>query len=213
MTPEWLTAIGTLGTFFVIAASAAAALAQLKHMRSSNQIVALTECRETLEAPEFREAQRFVSYELPRRIADPKEVLRIAQPQSQFEGEYQAIDTVANFFENMGVFVKTGIIDRSLACDMWAHVVVRNWNALLPVVTFVRTDLDEPALWENFEYLAHICQKFCENSTRSGYPRRAARMPADRSFVDAVNDARNRAKASEEGGASAELRVDVVRFG
>jgi hypothetical protein len=213
MTPEWLTAIGTLGTFFVIAASAGAALVQLKHLRSSNQIVALTECRETLESPDFREAQRFVSYELPRRLVDPNEVLRIAQPQSQFEGEYQAIDTVANFFENMGVFVKTGIIDRSLACDMWAHVVVRNWNALLPIVTFVREDLSEPALWENFEYLAHICQRFCESYSGSGYPRRAARMPADRSFVVAVSEARNRSAEFEEanaGAVSAELRVDIV---
>src|ERR671925_3502 len=98
MSPEWLTAVGTIGTFLVIAASAIAALIQLRHMRGNNQIVALTECRETLESPEFREAQRFVSYELPKRLEDPVERRRIAQPQSQFEGEYRAIDTVANFF-------------------------------------------------------------------------------------------------------------------
>jgi hypothetical protein len=33
LSPEWLTAIGTIGTFVVIAASAAAALFQLRHMR------------------------------------------------------------------------------------------------------------------------------------------------------------------------------------
>ncbi|HEV7180523.1 MAG TPA: hypothetical protein VGN11_11675, partial [Candidatus Baltobacteraceae bacterium] len=127
MSAEWVTAAGTIGTFVVIAASAVAALMQLRHMRGSNQIVALTECRETLEAPDFRAAQRFVSYDLPKRLEDPNEVLRIALPQSQFEGEYQAIDTVANFFENLGVFVKNRIIDPGLACDMWAYVVMRNW--------------------------------------------------------------------------------------
>ncbi len=131
MSPEWLTAIGTLGTFVVIAASAIAALMQLRHMRGSNQIVALTECRETLESPEFREAQLFVSFELPKRLADPKEARKVAQ--LPFVDEYQAIGTVANFFESMGLFVKKGIIDRDIALDAWSYIVLRNWDALAPV--------------------------------------------------------------------------------
>lgn len=191
MNPEWLTAIGTIGTFIVIAASAIAALLQLRHMRGSNQIIALTEIRETLESPDFREAQRFVSYELPKRLADPEERLRIAQPQSQFDGEYQVIDTVANFFESMGMFVKSGIIDKELACDLWSFVIVRNWKALLPVVTYAREDLNEPSLWENFEYLAWLSERHLSNHRHgSSYPQRAARMQADRSLIDAVKERR-----------------------
>ncbi len=179
-----------MGTFVVIAASAIAALMQLRHMRGSNQIVALTECRETLESPDFREAQRFVSYELPKRLADPQEVLRIAQPQSQFEGEYQAIDTVANFFENLGMFVRNRIIERDLALDMWSYVVMRNWNALVPIVTFVREDLQTAAVWENFEYLAMLSRQYAEKHADGGYPSDSPRMPGDRSFIDAVEKAR-----------------------
>ncbi|HZZ01119.1 MAG TPA: DUF4760 domain-containing protein [Candidatus Baltobacteraceae bacterium] len=191
MSPEWLTAIGTLGTFVVIAASAIAALIQLRHMRGSNQIVALTECRETLESPAFQEAQRFVSYDLPERLTDSKEILRIAKPQSQFEGEYKAIDTVANFFENMGVFVKNRIIDDRLATDTWAFVILRNWNALLPVITFVREDLGSPGLWENFEYLAKLSERYVQKYPRGTYPAGFPRMPEDRSFIEAVNRAKN----------------------
>jgi hypothetical protein len=186
MSPEWITAIGTIGTFVVIAASAIAALIQLRHMRGSNQIVALTECRETLESPDFRDAQRFVSYELPKRLADPQERLRIAQPQSQFEGEYRAIDTVANFFESMGMFVKNRIIDPHLALSMWCWVVLRNWNALLPVITYVREDLGEPSIWEHFEYLASISEEYLKRHPGGCYPRGVARMRADRSFIEAV---------------------------
>jgi hypothetical protein len=182
--------IGTFGTFVVIAATAVAALVQLRHMRSSNQIVALTECRETLESEGFQEAQRFVSYDLPDRLRDPNEVLRIAQPRSQFEGEYRAIDTVANFFENMGVFVKNGIIDQKLACDMWAFVILRNWRALLPIITFVREDLAAPGIWENFEYLAVLSERFSKRYPVGTYPERLPRMAGDRSFVDAVRKAR-----------------------
>lgn len=191
MSPEWITAIGTIGTFLVIAASAIAALIQLRHMRGSNQIVALTECRETLESPDFREAQRFVSYELPKRLADPQERLRIAQPQSQFEGEYRAIDTVANFFESMGMFVKNGIIDPELALSMWCWVVLRNWNALLPIITYVREDLGEHSIWEHFEYLASLSSEYLKENPGGSYPRGARRMPGDRSLIEAVKgDAR-----------------------
>src|ERR1700726_4600941 len=158
MSAEWLTAIGTIGTFVVIAASAIAALVQLRHMRSSNQIVALTECRQTLESPEFQEAQRFVSYELPKRLEDPVERARVAQ--LPFTGEYEAIATVANFFESMGMFVKKRIIDEQLACDFWNYSVLRNWNALLPVVTYARKKLNVPSLWENFEYMAVLSERF-----------------------------------------------------
>jgi len=186
MSAEWLTAIGTIGTFVVIAASAIAALIQLRHMRGSNQIVALTECRETLESPDFREAQRFVSYELPKRLMDPEERLRIAQPQSQFEGEYKAIDTVANFFESMGMFVKNRIIDRELALTMWCYVVLRNWNTLLPVITYVRNDLAEPSIWEHFEYLAALSEEYLQRHPGGTYPRSVRRMPGDTSLIEAV---------------------------
>jgi hypothetical protein len=189
MSAEWVTAIATAGTFVVIAASAVAALIQLRHMRGSNQIVALTECRETLESPDFREAQRFVSYELPKRLADPQERMRIAQPQSQFEGEYKAIDTVANFFESMGMFVKNRIIDPDLALSMWCYVVLRNWNALLPVISYVRDDLGEPSIWEHFEYLASLSKLYLRDHEGGSYPKNIPRMPGDRSFIEAVKGA------------------------
>lgn len=181
MSAEWVTAVASLGTFLVIAASAAAALFQLRHMRGSNQIVALTECRETLESPEFREAQRFVSYELPKRLQDPVEWRKIAQ--LPFKGEYEAIGTVANFFESMGLFVKSGIIDAHIACDFWAYVVLRNWDALAPVTAFVRKELDTDALWENFEYMAVLSK----NAPPSVYPHAIGRMPVDRSLIERLN--------------------------
>lgn len=186
MSAEWVTAIATAGTFVVIAASAIAALMQLRHMRGSNQIIALTECRETLESAEFRDAQAFVSYELPKRLADPEEAQKAAQ--LPFISEYRAIATVANFFESMGLFVKTGIIDKKIACDFWFFVVLRNWNALLPVTTYLREHLGQPALWENFEYMAALSEQY-RKSHASTYPEGVRRMPQDRSLIERVRSA------------------------
>jgi hypothetical protein len=183
MSAEWVTAIATAGTFVVIAASAIAALLQLRHSRGSNQIIALNECRETLESQEFREAQRFVSYELPKRLSDPEECKKIAQ--LPFVGEYQAIGTVANFFESMGLFVKSRIIDRRIACDFWSYIVLRNWNALAPVTTYVREAISSEALWENFEYMAML-SKLHEERHPNDYPPNMPRMPKDRSLIEVV---------------------------
>lgn len=185
MSAEWVTAIATAGTFVVIAASAIAALMQLRHMRGSNQIVALTECRETLESPEFREAQRFVSYELPQRLQDPAECRKAAQ--IPFVGEYTAIASVANFFESMGLFVKSGIIDKEIACDFWSYVVLRNWHALLPVTSYVRERIGQPALWENFEYMAALADEYQLRHPTS-YPPRMRRMAADTTLIDRAKE-------------------------
>ncbi|MFN2449258.1 MAG: hypothetical protein ABR508_05620 [Candidatus Baltobacteraceae bacterium] len=172
MTAEWLTAVATLGTFVVIAASAIAALMQLRHMRGSNQIVALTECRETLESAEFQDAREFAALALPALMQDPQMRAKLEQP--FFPAELRAAGNVANFFESMGAFVRHGIIDRRIACDLWCGVVVNSWNALLPV-TAVRRKID-PGIWENFEYLAVLSMDFMEQHPTS-YPEGMRRMP------------------------------------
>lgn len=181
MSPEWVTALASIGTLIVIGGTALAALIQLRHMRGSNQIVALTECRETLELPEFRAAQRFVSFELPKRFADPVE--RAKMTHIPFAGDYEALGAVANFFESMGLFVKAGIIDRDIACDFWAYVIGRNWNAMAPITAYVREKADAPSLWENFEYLAVLAEDFTAKHP-SSYPTGMRRMPVDRSLLE-----------------------------
>jgi len=146
MSADWVTAFATVGTFLVILASAIAALAQLRHMRA---------------------AQNFVTFELPKRLKDPEESPRIVTV--PFVDEYQAIGTVANFFESMGLFVKNGIIDKDIACDFWYFVILRNWRAVAPVIVYARS-IVSPNLWTNFEYLASLAARF-EAEHPMTYPR------------------------------------------
>jgi hypothetical protein len=176
--------IATVGTFVVIAASAVAALIQLRHMRGSNQITALNEFRETLESGEISDAQRFVSFVLPERMLDQAERLKmITLP---FSGDYEKIGTIANLFESLGEFVKIGIIDAKIACDIWGVVVVRNWNALSPLTTYIRTTLGIPQLWENFEYLTILAKRYLERYPNGTYPSNMPRMPEDRRLLDTI---------------------------
>lgn len=118
MAPEWLTAIGTLATFIVIAASAIAALMQLRHTRSSNQIHALNELRETLESADFREARRFVYYDLPKLYEKPDFREKLLKP-GPIDPDCSSMAIVGNLFENTGTLVKYGMIDANVVCDMW----------------------------------------------------------------------------------------------
>ncbi|HLJ83307.1 MAG TPA: hypothetical protein VKT51_03905 [Candidatus Eremiobacteraceae bacterium] len=181
--------IATVGTFVVIAASAVAALIQLRHMRGSNQITALNEFRETLESGEISEAQRFVSFVLPDRMLDQAE--RVKMTTLPFTGDYAKIGSIANLFESLGEFVKIGIIDANIACDIWGFVVVRNWNALAPLTTYIRVTIGMPQLWENFEYLTILAKRYLERYPNGTYPANMPRMPEDRRLLNTINQDRN----------------------
>lgn len=72
MSLELLNTLATLGTFLVIAATAIAALVQLRHARGSNQIAALNELREFAETPDFQAANIFIRTELTTKMQDPE---------------------------------------------------------------------------------------------------------------------------------------------
>jgi hypothetical protein len=164
-----------MGTFVVIAATAVAAIVQLRHIRSSNQISALTEVRETLESPAFYAARRFIQDDLPAMMEQPGFEARIER--SILDDELQAILLVSNFYEHLGAFVKYGIIDGEIACDLWAGVVRRDWKALLPVTTIRRRWTKSKAFSENFEYLAVLSEDFTAAHPDGVYPKGVRRMP------------------------------------
>jgi hypothetical protein len=184
MSLEAWSTIGSIGTFVVIAATAIAALVQLRHMRSSNQIAAVTEMRETLESERFRQARRFVVEQVPKLLSDPVERTKLQG--EVFVPELDAVRDVANFFETMGALVKHGIVDRALVCDLWDGVVTGYWKQLEPVIMIRRNEAGQ-ALWANFEYLAVICEESISKTRGDHYPRGMRRMTIDKRSLDAAS--------------------------
>jgi len=167
MSLEAVNTFASVGTLVVIAATAIAAIAQLRHMRGSNQILALTECREVLESETFSRALRYVSHELPELMKDPRVRVRFMNP--PIEEEFRAVNVVGNFFESMGSFVKHGIIDAEIACDLWSGIVIQSWYTLKPVLALLRR-ASGVGLWENFEYLVSISEEWTAKHPRGTYP-------------------------------------------
>jgi uncharacterized protein DUF4760 len=173
MNPEWVTAVGTLGTFVVIAASAVAALLQIRHMRSGNQIAAYNECRETMDSADFRTALNFIRTTLADRLAEPETLERIFA--GRLSDEYSGIRMVANLFESMGLFVKTGMMDERIACELWSGIVLDSWRKLEPLTAVLRSRVSE-GVWINFEYMAALSEKYSERFPAGEYPRGVHRM-------------------------------------
>jgi hypothetical protein len=174
---EWVGAISSAGTFVVIAASAIAALLQLRHMRSGNQIAAYNECRETMDSAPFRDALQFIRTKLPERLTDAAACEEIVR--AGLAGEYGDIRLVANLFESMGLFVRTGMMEQRIACELWSGIVLSTWNALRPLTAVIRTQISE-GVWTNFEYMAVLAKHYIDEYPHGYYPAGVERLPLDK---------------------------------
>ena len=179
----WST-VASLVTLIVLTATAIAALSQMRHARSSNQIAAVTEMRETMESERFRAARRFVAEQVPQLVADPAERKKLWD--ENLAAEFDAIRELASFFETMGAFVKLGIVDRALVCDLWDGIVFTTWKQLEPVI-MIRRKVYYHGFCANFEYLAVICQASLSKTQGDHYPAGMPRMTIDKRSLDAAS--------------------------
>ena len=172
MSLELVNTFATVGTFVVIAATAITAIVQLSHARSSNQIAAINELRETIESPEFQAAQHFVMGELPARVRDPAFRHQYFDPSVRTDESWLQIakvNRVGNFFETLGTLVKAGMVDRELALDVWSGNIARGWELLAPVTAIARRR-EGAGLWENFEYITVLAQDWLKKHAGGTYP-------------------------------------------
>jgi hypothetical protein len=173
MSLELVNTLATFGTFLVIAGTAIAAIVQLRHARSSNQIEALAELREGTENPEMRSAERFVLHELSEKLKDPAYRYQLAHPEAmtaETQLQWSDMRRVGNFFENMGALVKAGLADRNFVLDIFSNRVLTNWQKLVPVVLIARQLRGTNGIWEDFEYLAVLSQDWLIAHPNGNYP-------------------------------------------
>lgn len=182
MSAEWVTAASSFATFVVIAASAIAAVAQLRHVRNSNQIAAFNEIRHRMESAEFMRAFRFIRTEVPARIHDPSFRRTLLDTNSD---EWRTIASVANFFDGAAAqLVKHGMVDATLACDLWYWQVVMSWDALEPLIATKRAILGYN-MWEDYEYLTILCKQFRERYPEGTFPKNMQHLPLPEPWPEA----------------------------
>jgi hypothetical protein len=187
MSLELVNTLGTLGTFLVIAATAIAAIVQLRHARSSNHIAALNELRETQETSNFQAANLFASTQLVAKMQDPAfryELAVSAARTDETRASVIMLNTVGNYYESMGVLVKTGLVEREPVLQLWANEIIQAWKKLAPFVAIMRRKLG-PVGGENFEFLAVLAQDWMAAHPNGTYPAGVRRIDLKDEWLEA----------------------------
>jgi len=186
MSLELANVLASMFTALVIAATAIAALGQLRHMRMGNQITALLALQSEFDTQEFRDAEVLVRQDLARMVEDEsfctflvtysrnREAVAIQKDYLQLR---QAANLVANTYENLGALVKNGIIDRRLFLDIYSWIVAGSWGQLEGFTAIGRAASGTDSIFENFEYIAAISREWLETNPIT-YPANQARLNA-----------------------------------
>ncbi len=184
MSLELVNTFGTLLTVAIIAATAIAAMIQLRHLRAGNQINAMLSIGESIDR-KFLDAQHLVQKGLAAALKDldfrtysaamtrgvtPPEV-----PPAYIEVRRAAI-AVGNKYEELGILVRNGIVEQNLFIERYASVIDDGWNALETFTAFSRAVRGTNAGWENFEYLAVLSQDWIKRHPQGTYPKGVRRI-------------------------------------
>ena len=125
MTPEWLTAYASSASLLVIALTAYAALRQMRHLRSGNQVAALLPLIEKYEDPGVADSLQYViSGQLAADLRDP--ATRAGIVTIPMDGPAARGRSALNFYEMIGALVVGGVVDFELVAryfrlpsDVW----------------------------------------------------------------------------------------------
>ncbi len=161
-------------TFAVIAATAIAAIVQLRHLRASNQMNALLALMQLWESPEMQRYFQYTFNELPKKLKDP-EFLAVYSAGALSRTDHPEL-LVADYWEQIGAYAKHGLFDEASWLDIANSQVLRSWQVLKPIIAVRRKSQGEAA-FENFEYLAVRAtlwnQRYPDGNWRPGLPRMA----------------------------------------
>jgi hypothetical protein len=152
MSWEALTAIASLITAAVIAATAIIAVVQIRHLRTANQLSAALSLYAEMDSADFRRARTFVQTELAERMQDP--VFREQLSSGKFDRDTHLEIRVGNYWEKFGLLLRTGLLDRTLFLDWGSPSCLNDWRTLRDVTRTIR--IQTPEVWRDFEYLARV---------------------------------------------------------
>jgi hypothetical protein len=164
------TAVGIL-TFLVIAASAVAAVIQLRHLRAGNDLQGLLKVLEMAYEPAIQEAFDFLTHDFPRKFNDP--AFRRSLLENPIDHQAHKELVAMEYYERLGSYVKNNMISAEYYLDCSSPQLY--WELLAPVVGALRTK-NGAAAYENFEYLVMLGQDWDARHPDGNYPRGARRL-------------------------------------
>ena len=168
----WNAIVSTV-TLLVVVVTALVGLRQVRHLRRQNTLNGLLKVLDDWRDPEFQSWLAYMRHELPKRMAEPgffdeldrNPIDRARHPELH----------LCDWYEQVGSFMKYGLLDERTMLDVSWSSSQRIWNALEPVIERMRRTRGD-TLYENFEYFVARGVLF-ERAHRHGtYPATTPRM-------------------------------------
>ena len=153
MSLEVLSTAAAVGTFVVIAATAIAAVVQLRHLRAQNQLTGLLTVLARVEDPNFN-----AWVDGARSLINEK-----MDDLGYWRGD------LGNSYEWVGSLVRNGLIPERAFMDIYSGRVADAWNLMEPATAVSR--LRSSGIWTNFEYLAVRADVYLRKFPEGIYPR------------------------------------------
>src|SRR5579872_1295565 len=173
---DWnaVSALSSLATFLVVAASALAALLQLRHIRAANQITASLELMTRVSNPEFQRVLQYVFHgELDRKLEDPEYRAELLKTPVDLARHPEA--SLLATWEQMGSIIKLGLTSEAAFMDTTSMQCIAAWNKLVPVIAFIRRARGSQ-VYDNFEWLASRSMMWEARHPDGSYPKDTPRL-------------------------------------
>ena len=179
--PEWVEALATLGTFLVVSGSAVAAVRQLRHMRSANQLEGILALEEHFRDPDLQAALTYAQETLPKKLEDPvyrRELERRGFIDSRKHPEL----LLCNWFNKMGLLVKHRIVSEDAFMDLFGRLIVYYWDLLAPAVGLMRRSRGDGE-YHDFEFLAMRGKIWLDHNRAGVFPKGVVRTKLPDSWI------------------------------
>jgi hypothetical protein len=166
-------ALVSTATLLVVAATAIAALRQIRQLRAQNTLAGLLKVLDDWRDPEFQAAWRFVRVELPDKLRDPAFVEDLDNPPIDRVKHRELV--LCDWYEQVGSYMKHRLLDETIMLDVSSSSCNTAWHAVEPVITRLRSTRSN-SLYENFEYMAVRGILYERAHPNGSYPRDTPRI-------------------------------------
>ncbi len=173
MTPEWINAGAALLTFLVVAATAYAALQQMRHLRTGNQTAALLDLTREQRDTLYQVSQTYVYTQLAHDLEDAES--RAGLTGSAWTGPTREALRFLQFYEELGALVFSGALELGLVLRYFQ--AADDWRRVESLVLVLRRQRG-PSAWEMFEALGMAEAQYVAKHGDTWYPNGIPRTSA-----------------------------------
>jgi hypothetical protein len=194
---EFWNSLWSFLTFLVIAATVIPAVLQMRHLSSNNQIQSLLSLERDFNESHLQAAFHYVQHDLPGRLEDPAYRAELAHIGFVDPVQHPEMK-VCNWFDQIGTFVKNGLVGERAFFELFGRLVDRYWELLSPTVALLRRERG-PRQYQNFEYLTARYRRWAAQHPGGLYPGNVPRLKLEDPWLAVDRTPREEQTAAKPG--------------